>query len=240
MGHKWRCPVRWWRVKGRPPGSVHTRQSRFVCSLDGRWKHTALLHQPRKAPSTRRPALPSLRGPAWPAKRIYKGARKSGQAAPIQTPCSPASQVHKLKGQQWASLQKAGKEAAQGEVFEGQVAPGPNMSEVLCGLLVQAPQHTLTGLNWGQSRGSPGPQAGWGLAGQPALAPWTGTTLSSPASPPGPWPGPVLPEQGTDPSTTILLLLQASPLQGRPLRSPCPSQNPKSLPSTPPSLAPSF
>lgn len=111
------------------------------------------------------------------------------------------------------------------------------MSELLYGLLEQALRRTRTGLSWGQSRGSPRPQAPWDLVGQPSGA------VGSPA----PWITPHCPHQlglqapGLAPgcqnrgrtSHTILLLGQASPLQERTLHSPAAQARAPGVPPAP-------
>lgn len=107
------------------------------------------IHPATSYPQLQRPGLASqedLQG----SKGLWTGCLPSEHQA--------ARQGRKLKRQLWV-----GKEAAQGKIFKGQTAPGPNVFELLCGLLERALLHTLTGLSWGQSRGSPSPQALWDL-----------------------------------------------------------------------------
>lgn len=82
------------------------------------------IHPATSYPQPQRPGLASqedLQG----SKEHWTGCLPSEHQA--------AHQVDKLKCQLWV-----GKEAAQGKIFKGQAAPGPNVFELLCGLLERA------------------------------------------------------------------------------------------------------
>lgn len=110
------------KSEGWPPGCAHTRQSRSVCSLDGKRKQTALLRQPRKAgahtPFPQLLAVPGLRGLARRARRICKGTATLDRPPPSGQDASPRAGRGPPEGS---------KEGVQGKIFKGQAAPNPNM-----------------------------------------------------------------------------------------------------------------
>lgn len=81
----------------------------------------------------------------------------------------------------------------------------------------RASSSTHTGLRWGQSKGSPWPQAPWDRVGQPLGCGISGSLHYTPASSPGPAPG--CQNRGSTLHTT-LPLAPASALQERTLHSP--------------------
>lgn len=68
----------------------HARQSRFCVQFRQQVEIDVPPASAQKGTINQLPAIPSLRGPAWPAKRIYRGARNTGRPASTCASGGPA------------------------------------------------------------------------------------------------------------------------------------------------------
>lgn len=212
--------------EGCPPGSAHTRQSRPTCSLDGRWKYTALPRQPRKAgahaPPTQLPAI----------QRIYNGTTMLDRLPPSgHQAAQPGTQAQGLAG---GLPPEGGEGAAQGKPSRIGQQPTPTCVNCSAASRSGPPRHRL-GVrqgwvpSWGWCRGRPVLTQWRGVLGGQAAA-RLGLLELEPHCPhqicPGPYPAQGRQNRGRI-SPPNSFFLQASPLRGRPLCSPrYPSQKP--------------